>query len=322
MSDVANKAVFLSYASQDAEAAQRLAEALRTAGVEVWFDQNELVGGDAWDAKIRGQIASCALFVPVISANTRIGSSAPHASGNLRCPLFPKLRAAMTMRDGQNPNGFFSHDIRDEVAEDFEVHAAIACWDTKYTYDFWRPVTAIQNADQDGNDATVQDANWTPLLLTPPHPTYVSGHSTFSRAAAEVMTRLTGSAYFPGGMSQWVKEAGALEVEAGPSTDVVLQAATYYDAADQAGISRLYGGIHIVWDRLFDTYQRESQRVRYGLTHNISTFNPLRIASHEYRDMLRDVARSTTWRERLGHVFAHPGWGKRRRHDERWELAS
>ena len=71
MSDVANKAVFLSYASQDAEAAQRLAEALRTAGVEVWFDQNELVGGDAWDGKIRGQIASCALFVPVISAATQ-----------------------------------------------------------------------------------------------------------------------------------------------------------------------------------------------------------------------------------------------------------
>ena len=61
-------AVFLSYASQDAEAATRLCEALRAAGVEVWFDQNELVGGDAWDAKIRGQIGSCALFVPVISA--------------------------------------------------------------------------------------------------------------------------------------------------------------------------------------------------------------------------------------------------------------
>jgi TolB-like protein/Tfp pilus assembly protein PilF len=64
-------AVFLSYASQDAEAAKRMAEALRGAGVEVWFDQNELVGGDAWDAKIRGQISSCALFLPVISANTQ-----------------------------------------------------------------------------------------------------------------------------------------------------------------------------------------------------------------------------------------------------------
>ena len=70
MSD-ANKAVFLSYASQDAEAAKRICEALRAAGVEVWFDQSELVGGDSWDAKIRGQIGSCALFVPLISAATQ-----------------------------------------------------------------------------------------------------------------------------------------------------------------------------------------------------------------------------------------------------------
>jgi tetratricopeptide (TPR) repeat protein len=65
------KAVFLSYASQDAEAAKRVCEALRAAGVEVWFDQSELVGGDQWDGKIRGQISSCALFMPVISANTQ-----------------------------------------------------------------------------------------------------------------------------------------------------------------------------------------------------------------------------------------------------------
>ncbi len=64
-------AVFLSYASQDAEAAARICEALRAAGVEVWFDQNELVGGDAWDQKIRNQVKSCALFVPVISAATQ-----------------------------------------------------------------------------------------------------------------------------------------------------------------------------------------------------------------------------------------------------------
>ncbi len=65
------KAVFLSYASQDAEAAKKICDALRAAGVEVWFDQSELVGGDAWDAKIRGHISSCALFMPVISANTQ-----------------------------------------------------------------------------------------------------------------------------------------------------------------------------------------------------------------------------------------------------------
>ena len=63
-------ALFLSYASQDVQAAQKICEALRAAGIEVWFDQSELRGGDAWDHKIRGQIHDCALFVPVISANT------------------------------------------------------------------------------------------------------------------------------------------------------------------------------------------------------------------------------------------------------------
>jgi tetratricopeptide (TPR) repeat protein len=71
MSAESSRAVFLSYASQDAEAAQRVCEALRAAGIEVWFDQSELVGGDAWDQKIRRQIKECALFVPIISANTQ-----------------------------------------------------------------------------------------------------------------------------------------------------------------------------------------------------------------------------------------------------------
>ena len=64
------QAIFLSYASQDADAARRLCDALRAAGLEVWFDQSELRGGDAWDASIRKQIKECALFVPIISTNT------------------------------------------------------------------------------------------------------------------------------------------------------------------------------------------------------------------------------------------------------------
>ena len=66
------RAVFLSYASQDAEAARRICEALRSAGIEVWFDQSELRGGDAWDTAIRKQIKSCGLFIPVISQNTHV----------------------------------------------------------------------------------------------------------------------------------------------------------------------------------------------------------------------------------------------------------
>ena len=64
-------AVFLSYASQGAEAARRICESLRSACVEVWFDQSELRGGDAWDQSIRRQIKECALFIPLISAHTQ-----------------------------------------------------------------------------------------------------------------------------------------------------------------------------------------------------------------------------------------------------------
>ena len=95
--------------------------------------------------------------------------------------------------------------------------------------------------------------NWMPYqrstFVTPAFAAYVSGHSTFSRAGAEVMTLLTGSPYFPGGIGEFHFEAGEyLEFENGPSEDMVLQWATYYDAADQAGISRLYGGIHVSAD--------------------------------------------------------------------------
>ena len=71
MPDPAPKAIFLSYAREDADAARRIAEALRASGLEVWFDQNELRGGDAWDQKIRRKIKECSLFIPIISAHTQ-----------------------------------------------------------------------------------------------------------------------------------------------------------------------------------------------------------------------------------------------------------
>jgi hypothetical protein len=70
MTDRASAAVFVSYAREDSDAARRIAEALRSHGPEVWFDQDELRGGEAWDQKLRRQIKECALFVPVVSANT------------------------------------------------------------------------------------------------------------------------------------------------------------------------------------------------------------------------------------------------------------
>ena len=71
-SPTAAGAVFLSYAREDTDAAKRIAEALRSSGVEVWFDQSELRGGDAWDAKIRKQINDCMLFLPIVSQHTQV----------------------------------------------------------------------------------------------------------------------------------------------------------------------------------------------------------------------------------------------------------
>ena len=86
-------------------------------------------------------------------------------------------------------------------------------------------------------------------FVTPAFPGFVSGHSTFSHAAAEALTALTGTPFFPGGSHEFVAKADDyLVFEQGPSTDVRLQWATYQDAADQAGQSRLYGGIHIFAD--------------------------------------------------------------------------
>jgi hypothetical protein len=110
--------------------------------------------------------------------------------------------------------------------------AAICAWDAKYNFNFWRPITAIHVADDDGNPDTVGDPAWRSFIATPPFPDYVSGHSTFSGAAARVLARfygtddvafVTGSDFLPG----------------------VLRAfSRFSDAAREAALSRLYGGIH------------------------------------------------------------------------------
>jgi sterol desaturase/sphingolipid hydroxylase (fatty acid hydroxylase superfamily) len=83
-------------------------------------------------------------------------------------------------------------------------------------------------------------------------------------------------------------------------------------------LDRNHGSILIIWDRLFGTFECEDEPVIYGLTKNINTFNPLRVATHEYADILRDVARSETWSDRIGFAFRGPGWAYDRhaqRHD-------
>jgi membrane-associated phospholipid phosphatase len=110
--------------------------------------------------------------------------------------------------------------------------AAIAAWDAKYVFDNWRPVTAIRNGDTDGNAATVGDPTWSSRIVTPPFPDYVSGHSTFSGAAATILAMFYGSD----------------EIAFATGSDNLPGVTRHFDsfsaAAGEAAISRLFGGIH------------------------------------------------------------------------------
>lgn len=114
----------------------------------------------------------------------------------------------------------------------------------------WRGHNYISDTETDmAGVGWILAENWWPYqrpsFVTPPFAGYVSGHSTFSRAAAEVLTHLTGSRYFPGGMGEFVARKNEFLVfEEGPSVDVKLQWATYQDASDQCSLSRIWGGIH------------------------------------------------------------------------------
>ncbi len=135
--------------------------------------------------------------------------------------------------------------------------AAIACWDTKYSYDFWRPVTAIQSADLDGNPLTTADPDWTPLLITPPHPTYISGHSTFSAAAAGILAATFG-------------DDTAFSTTSSTLPGVTRSFTSFSQAAAEAGASRIYGGIHTSLDNLagreVGTQVAQAVLARFALT--------------------------------------------------------
>lgn len=114
----------------------------------------------------------------------------------------------------------------------------------------WRGPTYVTDpATEQARVGWILGSEWwpyqRPTFVTPPFPGYVSGHSTYSRAAAEVLTAITADEYFPGGMSQFeIRKNEFLVFEEGPSVDITFQWATYRDAAEQSSLSRIWGGIH------------------------------------------------------------------------------
>lgn len=156
------------------------------------------------------------------------------------------------------------HDLDADVRLFFAVtnaifDASIAGWAGKRAYDFVRPVTAIHKlytgqqitawAGPGNGTGQIDGGDWQPYqaatVVTPPFPEFYSGHSVFSAAGAEVLKRFTGSDVFG---ASYTQPAGSSRVEPGqvPAAAVMLSWATFSDAADEAGLSRRYGGIHFV----------------------------------------------------------------------------
>jgi hypothetical protein len=114
--------------------------------------------------------------------------------------------------------------------------AAVLCWECKFRFAYWRPVNAIQEADADNNPATSPDPDWMPLLTTPPFPSYTSGHSTFSGAGAAALANFFGT------------DAVPFAVTSDGVPGVTRSFTRFSAAANEAGRSRIYGGIHYEFD--------------------------------------------------------------------------
>ena len=139
--------------------------------------------------------------------------------------------------------------ITAETTRPGERHAHLSRYVGEVAVQSWRGEPGDRAAETSGV-AWIRGIEWMPYqrrnFVTPAFPGFISGHSSFSHAGAEVLASATGSPYFPGGFAEYVAAPGSyLVFEDGPSEAVHLQWATYYDAADQAGQSRLWGGIHI-----------------------------------------------------------------------------
>ena len=119
-----------------------------------------------------------------------------------------------------------------------QADAAIVCWEAKYGYNLWRPITAIQRADEDNNPATAKDGTWNHFLASPPFPAYTSGHSTFSKASATVLTRFYGT------------DAIAFTATSDSLPGATRSFASLSACADEIGMSRIYGGIHFQFDNV------------------------------------------------------------------------
>jgi len=141
-----------------------------------------------------------------------------------------------------------------------EADTAIATWEAKRSYDLWRPVQAIQQADLVAETTSLKDAAWAPLIPTPSFPTYTSGHSGFSMAGATVLADFFGTdnIAFTTGTTSLLLPSGTTR-----------SFTSFSQAAEEAGMSRIYGGIHFEFDNL--SGQQLGQSVATNVLNNFLT---------------------------------------------------
>src|SRR4029453_3749323 len=158
--------------------------------------------------------------------------------------------------------------------------ASIACFDAKYFYNFWRPIAAIHRADEDGNDKTVPDPDWEPLIHTHPHPEYPSGHSTNSGAMVTMLALIFGDA--PG-----------VTIEASsPRSPKTHYWATFSQGIDEVLDARVYIGFH------FRTSDETGARIGRQVVRTAKTSRNLQVsfASENWRAVWDDFATGSSVR--------------------------
>jgi hypothetical protein len=143
----------------------------------------------------------------------------------------PWIRAAIDVSESRGLSTLENAQILGKLTATLgDINTTV--WDTKYEYDYWRPVTGIRRADEDGNAATLQDAGWTPYITTPPHPSYLSAHAATGGAAAAILASYLGA------------DTGFCV-----TNSVATRCWDSFDAAAEDGAqSRLWGGIHWRFD--------------------------------------------------------------------------
>jgi sterol desaturase/sphingolipid hydroxylase (fatty acid hydroxylase superfamily) len=219
------------------------------------------------------------------------------------------INAALLGPHGRLEKALFRHRVADMGSRRMALVSAIVLWDLLYYWEhrwmhevrlFWAHHVTHHSSER-YNLSTALRQPWSPFLMWWVFaPMSLLGYDSATIRRAGQLNLL---------YQYWIHTEAIDRLPA--AAEAVLNTASHHrvhHGANPQYLDKNYGGILIVWDKMFGTFEPEVRRIKYGLTKNIDTFNPLRIAYHEFVDIARDVRRADTWRVRVGQVVRRPGW--------------